>query len=57
MLTVETFIDEAVVLIRAVATVVITVTQQCLVHTLAIGAQEGSVITVPLYGEKQNNNL
>lgn len=40
-LTVETLVDEAVELIGAVATVIVAVTQQGLVQTLAVTAHEG----------------
>lgn len=40
-LTVETLIDEAVEFIRAITTVIIAVTQQSLIQTLAITTHEG----------------
>lgn len=40
-LTVETLVDEAVELIRAVTTVIVAVTQQRFIQTLAITAHEG----------------
>lgn len=44
----ETLVDEAVVLIRAITTVVVTVTQQSLVQTLPITAHKSRLITGPL---------
>lgn len=48
LLAVETLVDEAVEFVRAVTTVVITVTQQCLVKTLPVTTQVGRLITLPL---------
>lgn len=47
-LAVETLVDEAVELIRAVTTVVVVVTQQSLIQTLAVTAHKGRLITRPL---------
>lgn len=47
-LAVETLVDEAVELIRAVAAVVIAITQQRFVQTLPVAARKGRLITRPL---------
>lgn len=48
LLAVETLVDEAVEFVRAVTTVVVTVTQQRLVKTLPVTTHVGRVITLPL---------
>lgn len=45
---VETLVDEAVELIGAVATVIVSVAQLSLVQTLSVTAHEGRVIAGPL---------
>lgn len=57
LFAVETFVDEAVVLIRAVAAVIVAVTQQRLVQTLAVRTQESRVITAPLCGHVVKNHF
>ena len=52
-LTVETLVDEAVELIGAIATVIVAVTQQGLIQTLAVTAHEGWFITPPLWNHGQ----
>lgn len=47
-LAVETLVDEAVELVRAVAAVVVVVAQQGFVQALAVVAHEGRLITRPL---------
>lgn len=47
-LAVETLVDEAVELVRAVAAVVVAVAQQGFVQALAVAAHEGRLITRPL---------
>lgn len=56
-LAVETLVDEAVELIRTVATVIVAVAQQRLVQAIAIVAHEGRLVARPLWIQKKQAAL
>lgn len=53
-LTVETLVNEAVELIRAVPAVVVAIAKQSLVQALPVPTHEGRLVTLPLCNHRQS---